>query len=154
MKETAMYRNAETDRFGDTLALVGRLLLAMLYLSSGWGKLTGFSGTVAYIAKANVPMPEVCAAIAVFVEVVLCLMLAVGWQARRAALGMAIFTIVISPIFHGYWAVPDAQVYVQKMNFFKNMSIAGGLLAFAAFGPGRFSIDGKRTESLGSMRTA
>ena len=149
-----MYRNAQTDSMGDTLALLGRLLMATLYLWSGSGKITGFSGTVAYIAKAHVPMPEVCAAIAILVEVVLCLMLVLGWNTRWAALGMAIFTLVISPIFHAYWASPDAAVYMQKLNFFKNMSIAGGLLAFAAFGPGRFSMDAKRTQSVGGMRTA
>jgi putative oxidoreductase len=57
---------------------------------------------------------------------------------------MAVFVLVISPIFHNYWAVPDAQVMMQKMNFFKNLAIAGGLLGFAAFGGGAFSVDGRR----------
>jgi putative oxidoreductase len=149
-----MYRNSETDSMGDALALVGRLFMATLFLWSGTGKISGFSGTVAYIAKAGVPMPEVCAAIAILVEVVLCLMLVVGWNARWAALGMAIFTIVITPIFHAYWAAPDAMVYMQKLNFFKNMSIFGGLLAFAAFGPGRYSMDAKRAQPVGGMRAA
>lgn len=149
-----MYRSSETDNIGDALALVGRLLVATLYLWSGSGKITGFAGTVGYIAKAGVPMPEVGAAIAIFVEIVLCLMLVVGWQARWAALGMAIFTLVISPIFHGYWAVPDAQVYMQKLNFFKNMSIAGGLLAFAAFGAGRFSVDARRSDRVRGVQPA
>ena len=109
---------------------------------------------MAYITKAGVPMPEVCAAIAIFAEVVLCLMLVVGWNARWAALGMAVFTIVITPIFHAYWGAPDAMVYMQKLNFFKNLSITGGLLAFAAFGPGRYSMDAKRSQPVGGMRAA
>jgi putative oxidoreductase len=99
---------------------------------------------VAYIAKGGVPLPEVCAAIAIFAELVLGLALLVGFQARWAALGLAIFTAVITPIFHHYWDVPDAAVYMQKLNFFKNYAIAGGLLAFAAFGPGGWSLDGRR----------
>jgi putative oxidoreductase len=104
----------------------------------------GFAGTVGYIASKGVPLPEVCAAIAVFAEFFLCLALLVGWQARWAALGLAIFTLVISPIFHNYWAAPQAMLAMQKLNFFKNMAIAGGLLGFAAFGAGAYSVDGRR----------
>jgi putative oxidoreductase len=124
--------------------LVGRILIALLFVPTGWGKLTNFSGTVAYITSGGVPLPEVCAAIAIFAELGLGLALLVGWQARWAALGLAIFTLVVSPVFHHYWSVPDAQVYMQKLNFFKNMAIAGGLLAFASFGAGGFSLDGRR----------
>jgi putative oxidoreductase len=128
----------------NAFALIGRILIAVLFVPSGFGKLMGFAGTVGYIASKGVPLPEVCAAIAVFAEFFLCLALLVGWQARWAALGLAIFTLVISPIFHNYWAVPQAMVMVQKLNFFKNMAIAGGLLGFAAFGAGAYSVDGRR----------
>ena len=124
-------------------ALIGRVLLVLLYIPSGWGKLVGFAGTVAYIQSKGVPLPEVCAAIAVAAELGLGLLILVGYQARWAALGLAIFTLVITPIFHGYWAVPDAQVMMQKLNFTKNLAIVGGLLAFYAFGPGRLSVDGR-----------
>lgn len=128
----------------NTMSLVGRVLIALLFVPSGWGKLVGFAGTVGYIASKGVPVPELCAAIAVFVELGLGLALLLGFQARWAALGMAIFTVVITPIFHNYWAAPDAQLAMQKLNFFKNCAIAGGLFAFASFGPGAFSLDGRR----------
>jgi len=127
----------------DVAALIGRVLIAYLFVPSGFGKLLGFAGTVGYIASKGMPLPEVCAAIAVFAELGLGLLVLVGWQARWAALGLALFTAVISPIFHGYWAVPDAQVMMQKLNFTKNFAIVGGLLAFYAFGPGRLSVDGR-----------
>jgi putative oxidoreductase len=127
----------------NAFALIGRILIAVLFVPFGWGKLMGFAGTVGYIASKGVPLPQVCAAIAVFAELGLGVALLVGWKARWAALGLAIFTLVITPIFHGYWAVPEAQVYMQKLNFFKNLAIAGGLLGFAAFGPGAYSIDGR-----------
>lgn len=129
----------------DVAALIGRVLIAYLFVPSGFGKLMGFAGTAGYIASKGVPLPEVCAAIAVFAELGLGLLVLVGWQARWAALGLALFTAVITPIFHGYWAVPDAQVMMQKLNFTKNFAIVGGLLAFYAFGPGRLSIDGRST---------
>ena len=145
-----MYQDKENGA-SDAVALLGRLLLAYMFVPSGWGKLIGFSGVAGYIASKGVPLPEVCAAIAVAAELGLGLMLLFGWQARWAALGMAIFIAVITPIFHNYWAVPEAQVMMQKMNFNKNLAIAGGLLAFAAFGAGRLSLDGRvrRAEAQG-----
>ena len=148
-----MYRENENAAW-DGLALLGRLLMAYLFVPSGFGKLMGFAGTVGYIASKGVPLPEVCAAIAVVAELGLGLLLLFGWKARWAALGMAIFTLVITPIFHNYWAVPDAQVMMQKLNFTKNLAIVGGLLAFAAFGAGRFSADARGADSAGRVRTA
>jgi putative oxidoreductase len=128
----------------NTLALIGRVLMAWLFIPAGWGKIFGFAGVAGYIASKGVPMPEVCAAIAIAAELGLGLLLLVGWQARWAALGLAIFVAVITPVFHGYWALPEAQVMMQKQAFNKNIAIVGGLLALAAFGAGRFSLDGRR----------
>jgi putative oxidoreductase len=128
----------------NTFALIGRVLIALLFVPSGWGKIAGFSGTVGYIAAKGIPLPELCAAIAVGAELGLGLLILVGFQTRWAALLLAIFTAVITPIFHNYWAVPEAQVMMQKLNFFKNYAITGGLLAFAAFGAGAFSLDGRK----------
>jgi putative oxidoreductase len=126
-------------------ALIGRILIVMLYIPSGWGKLVGFAGTVGYIQSKGVPFPEVCAAIAVAAEFGLGLLILIGYQTRWAALGLAIFTLVITPIFHNYWAVPEAQVMMQKLNFWKNLSIVGGLLMLFAAGAGAYSVDGRST---------
>ena len=139
--------NTTTDAVAaDWLALIGRLLIAYMFVPSGWGKIAGFSGTVGYIAAKGVPLPEVCAAIAIAAELGLGLFLLVGYRARLAALLLAVFVAVITPIFHGYWALPEAQVMMQKLMFDKNLAIVGGLLAFAAFGAGRLSIDGRRRD--------
>lgn len=128
----------------NAFSLIGCLLIALFFVPAGWGKLVGFAGTVGYILSKGVPLPEVCAALAIAAELGLGLLLVVGWQARWAALGLAVFTFVISFIFHDFWAVPEAQVMAQRLNFFKNMAITGGLLAFAAFGAGGWSLDGRR----------
>lgn len=128
----------------DTLSLVGRALLALLFIPAGYAKIAGFAGVVGFIASQGVPMPEVCAALAIAAELGLGLMLLVGWQARWAALGLALFVFVITPIFHAYWAAPPEQMMMQQQAFFMNLAAAGGLLLAAAFGPGRFSVDGKR----------
>lgn len=142
------------DGASDAMALLGRILIAYMFVPSGFGKVMGFSGTVAYITQAGVPLPEVAAAIGVLVELVFGLMLLVGWQTRWVALAMAIFVVVITPIFHAYWSSPEAQVYMQKLNFDKNLAITGGLLAFAAFGAGRLSIDGRRAPRADGVQPA
>ncbi|MES2412311.1 MAG: DoxX family protein [Pseudomonadota bacterium] len=121
------------------MALLGRILLALLFVPAGFSKIGGFAGTVGYIASQGVPLPQVAAAIAIVVELGLGLLLLVGFQTRWAALGMALFTVVITFIFHAFWSDP-----AQSMMFFKNMAIAGGLFAFAAFGGGAWSVDAKR----------
>ncbi len=129
----------------DTFILVGRALLALLFIPAGWAKVIGFAGVSGYIASQGVPLPEVAAALAIAAELGLGLLLLVGWKARWAALGLAVFTAVITPIFHNFWAMPEAQQAMQKQSFFKNLAVVGGLLAFAAFGAGAFSLD--RTQS-------
>ena len=133
-----------TNAAQDTLALVGRVLLAWLFVPAGWAKIGGFAGTAGYIASKGIPFPELCAALAIAAELGLGLLLLVGWQARWAALGLAVFVAVITPLFHNFWAMPEAQQMMQKQAFGKNIAIVGGLLAFAAFGAGRLSLDGRR----------
>lgn len=127
------------------LSLIGRVLLALLFVPAGFHKIAGFAGTVGYIASKGVPLPEVAAAIAVAVELGLGLLLLVGLQTRWAALGIALFTLVITFIFHNYWAVPAEQVMMQQLNFFKNLAIVGGLFSIAAWGGGAWSFDAKRS---------
>jgi putative oxidoreductase len=125
----------------NSLALLGRALIALLFVPEGFQKIPGFAETVGYIVKAGVPLPEVAAAISIVVEVGFGLLLLAGFQTRWVALGIAIYTLVITFIFHPYWAVPAAEVMMQKINFFKNLGIVGGLLGLVAWGPGRWSID-------------
>ncbi|MDB5875453.1 MAG: DoxX family protein [Ramlibacter sp.] len=128
----------------DTAALVGRALIAWLFIPSGLAKLMGFAGISAFIASKGVPFPEVCAAIAVAAELGCGLLVLAGWQARWAALGLVLFVAVITPVFHNYWDLPAAQAALQRQSFNKNVAIIGGLLLLAAFGPGRFSIGSRR----------
>ena len=126
------------------LSLLGRILLALLFVPSGFSKIGGFSGTVGYIASKGVPLPELAAAAAIGVELGLGLLLLIGWQTRWAALGIAVFTVVITFIFHNFWSVPAEQVMAQQQNFFKNMAAVGGLLTVAAWGAGAWSVDGNQ----------
>ena len=128
----------------DTLALLGRMLLAWLFVPAGFGKIAGFSGAVGYATSVGLPLPEVGVAVGLLIELVGGLMLLVGFMTRPAAVLLAFFTLVASFFFHAYWSLPADQAMMQQLMFNKNIAISGGLLAFAAFGAGRWSLDAKR----------
>lgn len=123
------------------LALLGRVLLAAIFLYSGFGKITGFQDSVAYIAGAGLPMPQVLNVLSIVVEIVGGLALLIGFRARWAALAFVVFLIIITPIFHNFWSAPPAEVMSQQINFIKNMAIVGGMLMVMAFGAGGYSVD-------------
>jgi putative oxidoreductase len=129
------------NRMQDPLALAGRILIAALFIPEGWDQAMDLKGTAGYIASQGLPLPQVAAVLSVFVHVGLSLLLVVGWQARWAALGLAIFVAVITPIFHNYWTMEGSSRGVNDLMFWKNLAILGGLLVAVAFGPGRWSVD-------------
>lgn len=126
------------------LSFIGRLLLAVLFLPAGIGKLMGFAGTVGYITSAGMPVPEVSAAFALVIEIGGGLALIFGFRTRWVALVLAFFTLVASLYFHNYWALPIDQQMMMKLMFFKNIAVIGGLLTLAAWGPGAWSLDARR----------
>ncbi len=131
--------NRQLTQLSDTAAVVGRLLLASIFLLSGFSKLTNPAGTIGYIASAGLPLPEVAYAGAVFVEVVLASALVVGYRTRLVAAAIAGFTLVTAFAFH--FNLGDQN---QFIHFFKNIAITGGLLQVIALGGGKFSIDSRR----------
>jgi putative oxidoreductase len=126
------------------LSLIARLLMAALFLPAGIAKLTGFEGTVGYITSVGLPAPTLAALAALVLEIVGGAALIVGLGTRFVALALALFTLVASFIFHAYWSVPADQVFVTQLLFFKNIAVAGGLMALAAFGAGAWSLDARR----------
>jgi putative oxidoreductase len=133
-------QNATTPA-SDAVMLVARILLALMFVSAGFSKIGGFEGTAGYIASKGLPLPQIGAAIAIVVELAGGIMLIVGWKARWAALAIAVFTAAATVIFHNYWAMTGADAFTQRLMFWKNVSVIGGLLAVYAFGPGRWSLD-------------
>ena len=128
----------------NTLALVGRILLAYLFIPAGFAKIGGFAGSVVYAASVGMPLPEVGVAVGLVVELLGGILLLVGWQTRWTAAALAFFTLVAAVMFHAYWALPADQAMMQQIMFNKNLAITGGLLAYVAFGAGAWSVDGKR----------
>src|SRR6516162_6893945 len=131
-------------------ALLARVLLAFMFILSGWGKLTDISGAMAYTAMGGLPGIAVLPAIAI--EILGGLAVLVGWQTRWAALALAVFCVLTGLLYHyvpgqGLDAVEKGR---ELINFQKNLAIAGGFLVLAAMGPGSISLDAR----LGSRKSA
>ncbi|MBN8483970.1 MAG: DoxX family protein [Sphingomonadales bacterium] len=120
----------------DALALTGRILLALIFLLSGLGKLADPAGTAAYVASAGLPAPVLAAWGAAILETVGGIVLIVGFRTRIVALALAGFSVIAAVFFHAQFADQN-----QMIHFLKNLAIAGGLLQLAAFGPGRFAFN-------------
>lgn len=129
----------------DAAGLAARLLFVVMFLPAGVSKLTGFEATVGYIASAGLPLATAGAALAIAIEVLGSLALIAGFGTRMAAGSLAGFTLLASVFFHAYWAVPEDQVFVTQLLFFKNIAITGGLLALMAHGAGGWSVDAWRS---------
>lgn len=122
-------------------ALAGRILLALIFIVSGWGKIAGFAGTAGYIASKGMPLPEVMAAGAIAVELLGGIALLVGFKARWAAAAIFLFLIPTTLIFHNPTGLTGQEAQGQMTQLLKNFAIMGGMLMVFAFGAGRYSID-------------
>jgi putative oxidoreductase len=141
-----MNANLQTSGNGvaaDTAALVGRILLAMIFILSGYGKIVGFAGTAAYMAGKGVPFADLLAALSVAVELGGGLAIVIGWRAREAAALIFLWMIPVTLIFHNPLGLDPALAKQQMIHLEKNLSIMGGLLGLFAFGAGRYGLAGK-----------
>jgi putative oxidoreductase len=133
------------DSFKIPLVVAGRVLLALMFILAGFGKLSDISGTAGYIASGGLPMASALAVLVGLLELFGGIAVAVGFQARWAALALGLFTLAASVLFHKFWAVPADQAFVQQLMFMKNLSVAGGMFVVAALGAGPASVDARRS---------
>lgn len=126
------------DKFGP---LLGRILLAGIFLWSGLGKITGFAATAGYMASKGLPMVEVLLVLTILIEIGGAAMIILGWKARLGAAALFLWMIPVTLIFHNFWAVPAQEKMIQQIMFYKNLSMMGGLLYVMAFGSGPYSVE-------------
>ena len=133
------------DRVNDTALLLGRLLMASLFLIAGIPKaLQGYGGGFAqYLGSQGVPYPEIVGAIAVAIEVLVPVALVLGLWPRISALLLIAFVVVATALAHRFWEFPEAQQQAQMNNFLKNIALIGGLLFYYVSGPGAWSLAGR-----------
>jgi len=125
------------------LLLLARILLMVLFVKFGWSKLTDFSGTVAYMERTGAPLPMLATIIAIVMEFAVSIAIIVGFYVRPLAILLAIYTFGTAIIAHHYWNMTGIAQSANMVNFYKNVSIIGGLLLLSVTGPGRYSLDGK-----------
>lgn len=123
----------------NVVVLVGRILLSIIFIMSGFSKLTGFSGTVGYFASMGLPVPSVTTVLVIVVELLGGLAILAGFFTRPVAYVIALFCVATAFVAHANFADQ-----MQMINFMKNLSMAGGFLVLGAFGPGSISIDARR----------
>ena len=131
--------NMEATRF---LPLLGRVLIGLPFLMSGFGKLATYGATTAYIGSVDLPLAPLGWAIAVAFEIGGGLLLVLGFRAREVAIGLAVFILAAAVFFHRNFADQN-----QMIHFLKNIMMVGGLLQIAYFGAGPYGLDARRGRS-------
>lgn len=137
-----------TKRYGP---LLGRILMALIFLMSAYEKITEFGPTAGAMAGKGMPMTEVLLVCAIAIELVGATLLVIGWQTRWAALALIVFLVPATLYFHNYWSYPAEQVRDQRNHFMKNVTILGGLIFVMGMGAGPLSADNRR-RPLGGPR--
>lgn len=121
-------------------ALAGRILLALIFLWSGVDKTVHYSGALGYVASAGLPFPDVLLMLSIVLELGCGLALVIGWKVRWAAALIFLYLIPVTAIFHNPIGA-GAHAQEQLIHVMKNLSIMGGMLMLAAFGPGAWSLE-------------
>lgn len=120
--------------------VIGRLMLALIFILSGFNKITGWDGTLQYMSSKGLPLTEVLLGLTILIELGGGLLIAAGWYARWAALAVFLFIIPTTLVFHNFWTFEGMERQMQMIQFLKNLAIMGGLLYVVAFGSGKFSV--------------
>lgn len=130
--------NSKLEKYG---SLIARIAVAAIFIHGGWGKLGALEGTAAHIAAKGLPAAELGALGAALLELGGGLAIAFGIGTRRAALALAIFLVPTTWLFHNPIGLEGAAAAMQIIQVYKNLAIAGGLLALTAFGPGPLALE-------------
>jgi putative oxidoreductase len=130
--------------YNDIALLIGRILIAALFLIACYNKFKGLSGTTGYMTKLGVPAPSVAAPLVATAELAMGALILVGFKTRFVALAIALFCVVAALIAHTNFG--DGN---QLNHFLKNLAIAGGALAFFVAGPGIYSVDARGRRLFG-----
>lgn len=132
-----------SSQLNGPLALLGRILLAAVWLPSGLSKIGNFNGTAEFMASAGMPAPALMLVAAILIEVVAAIFILVGFQTRWAAGSLIAFMMLATYYFHLPWTVPPEQFMEQMIHFSKNNALTGALLLIWVQGPGPWSLDNR-----------
>lgn len=125
----------------DGILLAGRVLILLVFLIFGSQKLLNYSATVQLLAYVGAPLPALATPIAIIMELFVSIAMILGVAVRPLSLLLALYTLGTGFIAHHYWTMTGMARFENEINFYKNISIIGGLLVLYATGPGRYTID-------------
>ena len=128
------------------LLLIARILLAVMFLASGWSALSNIAGTSEYFAGLGLGPPTLLAWGVGLFELITGALLVVGFQTRAVAVVLALFTLASTYLGHfGQGGDDPAAVFMHTQALLKDIAVAGGLIALAVQGAGKLSVDGWRS---------
>jgi len=140
------YGRAEAlERYG---TLVARVLISQIFIISGFMKILDPSGTAAQMQSRGMFWIPLFMAGAVLVELGGGFSLLLGFRARLAALALFLFLIPVTLTFHNFWTYPEAERTEQMIMLMHNLTLMGGLLLVMTFGPGPWSVDGRKARPV------
>jgi len=120
---------------------IGRILLSLIFLVSGFSKITGWSAGQAFIASKGLPLPALMLAGAIVVELAAGILLLIGFKARWAALALSLYLVPVTLLFHNFWSFAGPERQMQMINFLKNLALMGGLLQVFVYGAWPMSVE-------------
>jgi putative oxidoreductase len=114
--------------------LVGRILLALVFVVSGVGHLTRVAATGAYAQSKGIPAPKVAAVVSGIVIIVCGLLVALGWHRFIAAGLLFLFLLATAFLMHNFWTVTDPMARMgERTQFLKDLALAGAALLIAYY---------------------
>jgi putative oxidoreductase len=131
----------EREYVSPILPVLGRVLLSLIFIVSGFTKVMGFNAAVEYARSHHMPMPIAAISWAILIELIGGAMILLGFRTRLAAGILAIFLVPATLMFHNFWSYSGAEFQMQMIHFMKNLAIMGGLVSLAACGCQPWSVD-------------
>ena len=133
-----------SDSSGSVVPLVGRILISVIFILGGIGKIGAFGMYTGIVRAGHLPLPQISLIIAIILELLGGLAILTGFYAKLTAWILFLYLIPTTLLFHNFWAYQGAERIDNIIHFQKNLAIMGGLLLLAAFGPGAYSFDSRR----------
>jgi|SRR5271165_4334711 len=141
----AISHGAEAGSFsGAAVVVLGRFFFALIFLPAGANHFS--RQTIGFAASQGVPLASIAVPLSGVLAIAGGLSILLGYRAKLGAWLLVLFLVPVTLMMHKFWLVQDPMMaQIQMILFMKNVSMLGGALLISQFGPGRFSLDARRS---------